>query len=106
MINGTMGVGKTVTSKKLQNKLPNCVFLDGDWCWDSSPFIVTEETKDMVIKNIVYLLNSFFDISQSANYLCIELTTCIVALQGQFGGCNLDLLFFHNIGKTVKDRDI
>jgi tRNA A37 N6-isopentenylltransferase MiaA len=58
-INGTMGVGKTATSRQLQKLLPNCVFLDGDWCWDADPFIVTEETKDMVQRNISYLLNSF-----------------------------------------------
>jgi tRNA uridine 5-carbamoylmethylation protein Kti12 len=44
-INGTMGVGKTTTSKELQKMLPNCIFLDGDWCWDMSPFIVTDETQ-------------------------------------------------------------
>jgi broad-specificity NMP kinase len=44
-INGTMGVGKTTTSLELKKILPKCVFLDGDWCWDMSPFIVTEETK-------------------------------------------------------------
>lgn len=58
-INGTMGVGKTTTSKELQHLLPACVFLDGDWCWDSHPFIVTEETKEMVVDNIVYLINNY-----------------------------------------------
>ncbi|HEY8361654.1 MAG TPA: AAA family ATPase [Tissierellaceae bacterium] len=58
-INGTMGVGKTATSRELQKILPNCVFLDGDWCWDMSPFIVNDETKSMVIDNISYLLNNF-----------------------------------------------
>lgn len=47
MINGTMGVGKTATSRELQKMLNNCVFLDGDWCWDMQPFIVNEETKRM-----------------------------------------------------------
>lgn len=54
-----MGVGKTATSRELQKILPNCVFLDGDWCWDMSPFIVNDETKSMVIDNISYLLNNF-----------------------------------------------
>ncbi len=61
LINGTMGAGKTATGRKLQNLLPNCVFLDGDWCWDMSPFVVTEETKKMVLENIGFLLNSFLD---------------------------------------------
>ena len=32
----------------MKRDLPNSVFLDGDWCWDSSPFQVTNETKAMV----------------------------------------------------------
>ena len=52
MIGGTMGVGKTTICQKLKQKLNNCVFLDGDWCWDSDPFKVTDETKKMVLNNI------------------------------------------------------
>lgn len=58
-INGTMGAGKTVTGRELQKLLQDCVFLDGDWCWDSRPLIVNRETKDMVIGNITYMLRSF-----------------------------------------------
>ncbi|RIJ64879.1 nucleotide kinase [Rummeliibacillus sp. TYF005] len=66
-INGTMGVGKTTTSKELKKILPRCVFLDGDWCWDMSPFIVTEETINMVINNISYLLNNYISCSEYEN---------------------------------------
>ena len=59
MIGGTMGVGKTTVGQQLKRTLPNSVFLDGDWCWDASPFQVTDETKSMVIDNICYLLNNF-----------------------------------------------
>lgn len=38
MIGGTMGVGKTAVGKLLKEELNNSVFLDGDWCWDASPF--------------------------------------------------------------------
>ncbi|AQS11445.1 hypothetical protein CLOBY_36010 [Clostridium saccharobutylicum] len=68
-INGTMGVGKTATSKELQKMLPNCVFLDGDWCWDMSPFIVTDETKKIVIDNISYILNNFIACSEYKNII-------------------------------------
>ena len=54
-----MGVGKTTVCQQLKKDLPNCVFLDGDWCWDADPFQVTPETKTMVIDNITYLLNNF-----------------------------------------------
>lgn len=54
-----MGVGKTTVSRQLQKLLPDNVFLDGDNCWDSTPFICNEYTKTMVIDNISHLLNSF-----------------------------------------------
>lgn len=69
LIGGTMGVGKTTVCKVLKHELPNSVFLDGDWCWDSSPFQVTEETKTMVLKNIKYLLNSFLSCTAYDNII-------------------------------------
>lgn len=63
LIGGTMGVGKTTTCQIIKNKLDRSVFLDGDWCWDMHPFLVTEETKEMVVGNICFLLNSFIKCS-------------------------------------------
>ena len=59
LIGGTMGVGKTTVCQILKRRLPNCVFLDGDWCWDMEPFQVNEETKAMVMENICFLINNF-----------------------------------------------
>ena len=67
IIGGTMGVGKTTVCQQLKKDLPNCVFLDGDWCWDADPFQVTEETKEMVEKNIYFLLNNFIHCSAYEN---------------------------------------
>lgn len=61
LIGGPMGVGKTAVSRCLKETLDNSVFLDGDWCWDASPFQVTEETKAMVLDNICHVLNNFLD---------------------------------------------
>lgn len=69
MIGGTMGVGKTTVCQQLKRNLPNSVFLDGDWCWDASPFQVTDETKSMVIDNICYLLNNFLKCSAYENII-------------------------------------
>ena len=69
LIGGTMGVGKTAVSQQLKRDLPNCVFLDGDWCWDASPFQVTDETKAMVEDNICYLLNQFLHCSAYENVI-------------------------------------
>ena len=69
MIGGTMGVGKTTVCQLLKQDLPNSVFLDGDWCWDASPFQVTDETKAMVINNICYMLNNFLKCSAYENII-------------------------------------
>jgi len=69
IIGGTMGVGKTSICQQLKQKLNNSVFLDGDWCWDSNPFQVTEETKEMVLRNITFLLNQFLSCSAYDNLI-------------------------------------
>ncbi len=69
MIGGTMGIGKTTVSQILKRALPNSVFLDGDWCWDASPFQVTSETKAMVLNNICAVLNNFLHCSAYENVL-------------------------------------
>ena len=69
VIGGTMGVGKTTVCQRLKQDLPDSVFLDGDWCWDSHPFQVTEETKAMVVNNICYLLNNFLQCSAYKNVI-------------------------------------
>ena len=69
IIGGTMGVGKTAVSQQLKLDLPNSVFLDGDWCWDASPFQVIDETKAMVTDNICYLLNNFLHCSAYDNVI-------------------------------------
>lgn len=69
VIGGTMGVGKTAVSQQLKHDLPNSVFLDSDWCWDASPFQITEETKAMALDNICYLLNQFLHCSAYDNVI-------------------------------------
>jgi len=69
MIGGTMGIGKTTVSQYLKTELNNSVFLDGDWCWDMHPFHVTEETKEMVMRNICTLLNNFIKCSAIENII-------------------------------------
>lgn len=61
MINGTMGVGKSTVCNILFKMLNNSVYLDGDWCWNMNPFVVSDENKEMVINNISYLLKSYLN---------------------------------------------
>src|ERR1700689_582255 len=69
IVGGTAGVGKTATCRELQKILPRNVFLDGDWCWDMHPFVVTDETKEMVNSNITHLLNGFLACSEFENVI-------------------------------------
>lgn len=69
LIGGTMGVGKTAICQRMKTELNNSVFLDGDWCWDMSPFIVTGETRRMVMDNICFLLNSYIKCSVYENII-------------------------------------
>lgn len=59
LVGGPMGVGKTTVCQCLKQRLPQAVFLDGDWCWDADPFVVNGETRAMVLDNICHLLNNF-----------------------------------------------
>ena len=69
LIGGTMGVGKTATCQELKRALPKAVLLDGDWCWDADPFVVTEETKAMVMDNVCHLLGNFLRCSAYENVI-------------------------------------
>ena len=69
IIGGTMGVGKTTVCHKLKKMLDNSVFLDGDWCWDADPFVVTDETKAVVMDNIHHTLNNFIKCSAYQNII-------------------------------------
>ena len=68
-INGTMGAGKTSVCTELLQMLPRAVFLDGDWCWSMHPFVVTDETKEMVVGNIAHRLGSCLRCSEYQNIL-------------------------------------
>lgn len=69
LIGGAMGVGKSTVCGELNKTLPKSVYLDGDWCWNMDPFVVTEETKAMVLSNAQYLLNSFICCSELDNII-------------------------------------
>ncbi|MBU2699833.1 cytidylate kinase [Sporomusaceae bacterium BoRhaA] len=68
IINGTMGIGKSTVCKILLDKLKPSIYLDGDWCWNMNPFIVSEENKAMVLDNITHLLKNYL-LNSSYKYI-------------------------------------
>ncbi len=123
LIGGPMGVGKTTISQLLKKQLNNSVFLDGDWCWDSHPFQVTDETKNMVIDNISYLLNNFIKCSAYKNIIfcwvmheqsiidniLLKLDTSLCDVKVISLVCNIDELqkrLLNDVNNGIRHRDV
>ena len=64
IINGPMGVGKTVTGTLIAEKNPGTAFIDGDWCMDIHPFVGNRETKAMAIDNILHMIANYLKCSE------------------------------------------
>ena len=76
LVGGPMGVGKTSVCQLLKRRLDRCAFLDGDWCWDMDPFVVNDETKEMVLDNICFVLDRFLHCTEFENVVfCWVLTS-------------------------------
>ena len=59
IVNGPMGVGKTVTGKHIAEKNPGTAFIDSDWCMDIHPFVGNRETKAMAVDNILHMIGNY-----------------------------------------------
>ena len=105
-INGTMGVGKTTTSRELQSLLPKSVLLDGDWCWDMNPFIVTEETKKMVQDNIRYMLNNFLKCSEYKNIIFCWVMHEEYIIESILSGLNLKDATLYKISLICSEQSL
>lgn len=106
LIGGTMGVGKTTICQNLKKRLPNSVYLDGDWCWDANPFKVTDETKKMVIDNICYVLNNFLQCTEYENVIfswVMHEQTIIDTIVSKINANNYQLI---NISLIVDEQTI
>ncbi len=96
-INGTMGSGKTATASELLKMLNHSVFLDGDWCWMMNPFMVTDETKQMVQDNIVHLLHNFLTCSEYENVIfcwVMQYESIICSLLAKLADCEFEFYVF------------
>ncbi|MDD2211231.1 MAG: AAA family ATPase [Candidatus Cloacimonetes bacterium] len=61
LISGALGVGKSTLADSLNRSLSASVWLEGDDLWRMDPFIVNDATKQMVLKNIGFVLSSFLN---------------------------------------------
>jgi hypothetical protein len=101
-----MGVGKTATSRELQRILPNCVFLDGDWCWDMNPFKVTEETKKMVEDNIRHILNNFIKCTEFENIIFCWVMHEEHIIESILSGLNLQDTVLYKISLICSEQSL
>ncbi len=104
LIGGPMGVGKTTVCQHLKRLLPDCVLLDGDWCWDMSPFQVTEETKTMVVDNILHLLNNFLRCSAFENVVFCWVLHRQDLLQTLLSGLSLENVRVWNVSLVCAEE--
>ena len=61
LVGGALGVGKSAVCRELLRQLTPGVWLDGDWCWNMNPFVVSEENKRMVLSNTTHLLRAYLN---------------------------------------------
>ena len=106
LIGGTMGVGKTTVCQLLKKKLPKSVFLDGDWCWDAEPFVVTPETKEMVLDNIRHLLNNFLHCTAYENIIFCWVMHGQEIIDSILGGLDTQECRVHCISLTADEATV
>ena len=73
IVNGPMGVGKTVTGKHIAEKNPGTAFIDGDWCMDIHPFVGNRETKAMAVDNILHMIGNYHKCSECKRVVLVWL---------------------------------
>jgi thymidylate kinase len=69
IINGAPGMGKTTTSEKLREILPNNVMLDCDCFMWSTPYVATEEAELIRYENIAFCTNNYLRCSSWLNVI-------------------------------------
>ena len=68
ILHGPTGVGKSTVSRHVCHLLQPSALLEGDWCWQIFPFCPHEENKEMALKHMIYLLNSYLH-NKNISYL-------------------------------------
>ena len=106
LLSGPMGVGKTAVSTALNKLLPASVMLDGDWLWMADPFVVTEETKAMVMGNIHHVLQAFLSCSAYEHVIFCWVMNKTEIAQDVLKGLSLDGVCVHKITLTAGEETL
>ena len=88
IINGPMGVGKTVTGKLIAERYPGTAFIDGDWCMDIHPFVGDRETKAMAVDNILHMIGNYQKCSKCKRVVLVWLMDDRSVLESIMDGLN------------------
>ena len=106
MIGGPMGAGKTTIGQALKNRLPNCAFLDGDWCWDMHPFCVTEAKKELVLDNVCHVLSNFIACKECVNVIFCWVLHEQSIIDAILGRLNLQCVDLHCFCLVCGEREL
>lgn len=105
-IGGTMGVGKTTLAKALMTKLPSAVYLDGDWCWYTNPWILNEETRKIVILNSRDMLKRFIEAKSYETIIFTWILYDNAIIKEILDGLPMELVKFYNISLVASEEEI
>lgn len=105
-IGGTMGVGKTTLAKALMTKLPSAVYLDGDWCWYTNPWILNEETRKIVILNARDMLKRFIEAKSYETIIFTWILYDNAIIKEILDGLPMELVKFYNISLVASEEEI
>ena len=100
LVGGAMGVGKSAVCRELLRQLTPGVWLDGDWCWNMNPFVVSEENKRMVLSNITHLLRAYLN-----NSSYHRLHVALVHIHGRLYGNGWNAMYGTASGRLTSSRE-
>lgn len=106
LIGGAMGIGKTTACQIMKKRMDASVFLDGDWCWDMNPFTVNQETKQMVLENIHFLLNQFLRCSVIENIIFCWVMNLDEIINDVIGGLELENVDVHKVSLICTESEL
>ncbi len=104
-INGNSCVGKSTTSRVLMKKLPNCVYLDVDWCLCMDPKIDSNETSELKYNNCYYLINNYLHAPLIDNIVFCDTISSQKKINHVLSQLDLSNVDFYHIILTINEKE-